>query len=193
MISAVILAAGLASRMGQQKLLLKLGAKSIIEHTVEHVLASEVDEVIVVLGSERERIAKLLAKYPVKTVYNPDYAAGQGTSVAVGAATVSPSSSAILYILGDQPLISAEVMNQLIAQFKSQSVQIVRPQGTGNPTIFNIKLKDELRNCSGDIGGRQLLEKYQSDVVIVPIVPAPITLDVDTMEDYQRMLQLWKQ
>lgn len=70
MISAVILAAGLASRMGQQKLLLKLGEKSILEHTVENVLTSNTEEIIVVLGSEHEEIARALVKYPALLI-NP--------------------------------------------------------------------------------------------------------------------------
>lgn len=190
-ISAVILAAGMARRMGRQKLLLKMGTKTIIEHVVENALRSKIKENIVVLPKDDQDITRLLCNYPVKIIYNTKYQDGQGTSVACGAHAVDASSQGIMYLLGDQPLIGPNIINILTDKFHDISPLIIRPQGTGNPTIFNIKLLGELKELSGDVGGRQLIERYRSMVVYVPMNLGNLSMDVDTKEDYQKLLHLW--
>lgn len=191
MISAVVLAAGLSRRMGKPKLLLPLGSKTIIEHVVEHVLKSKVGETIVVLGANGREIRRVLSGRAVKCIENPRYAEGQGTSVGAGAAAVSPEAGGILFLTGDQPLVSPSLMNRLIDEFTYSEALIVKHGGNGTPTIFSIKLRDELIQLSGDAGGRQLMEKYKTEVQTVPVDPGPTAMDVDTEEDYQKIRQLW--
>ena len=187
MIAAVILAAGLSVRMGQPKLLLQLGGKTILEHVIHNVLQSRAGEIILVLGAYRQEIERVTDAYPVRRVFNPQYASGQGSSVAAGAAAVSPEAGGILFLAGDQPLIPPEFIDRVIAVFQETDALIVRPE-TGLPAIFNVSLKEELRRLGGDTGGRQLLEKYRDRVVTVPGCPGLASLDIDTEEDY-RMLQ----
>ncbi len=191
MISAVVLAAGLSRRMGKPKLLLPLGSKTIIEHVVEHVLKARAAEIIVVLGANGREIRQVLSGYAVKCIENPRYAEGQGTSVAAGAAAVSPYAGGILFLTGDQPLVSPWLMNRLIDEFTNSEALILKHGGKGTPAIFNIKLRDELMRLSGDAGGKQLMEKYKNEVQTVPVDPGSMTMDVDTEEDYQKIRQMW--
>jgi len=191
-ISAVILAAGLSRRMGRPKQLLKLGEKTLLEHVVDHVSRAKVSEIIVVLGAHRQEIERVLCHYNLRCVYNPRYASGLGTSVAAGATAVHPEARGILFAAGDQPFIEPEFINSLIDVFEKTGALIVRPE-TGMPAIFNIRLKGQLVKLAGDTGGRQLIEKFRDEVVTVPGCPGLMSTDVDTEEDYQKVVEYWKE
>jgi molybdenum cofactor cytidylyltransferase len=96
MISAIILAAGMSKRMGRPKQLLQLGNKPLIRIVVENVLASAVDEIIVVTGCEAEGVGAAIKDLPVKITFNPDYQQGQGTSLAVGVKQLDKNTEAFL-------------------------------------------------------------------------------------------------
>lgn len=191
MIAAVILAAGLSQRLGRPKQLLKLGSKTIIEHVTENVLQTGVCEVIVVLGAHCQEIRKVLNPYPVKCIYNPYYKDGIGTSVAAGAAEVTPNVKGIMFVVGDQPLLSTDYMNQLLKVFLEKKPLILKPEN-GMPAIFSSNLKQELMCLTGDIGGRQLIKKYRERVITAPCIPANQSLDIDTEKDYRKVLETWE-
>jgi len=189
MISAVILAAGLSRRMGRPKQLLKLGDQTMLEHIVGKVLRANVSELIVVLGAHRQEIKHILSPYNIRCVQNPNFKDGLGTSVAAGAAAANSEAGGIMFVPADQPLISSESLNRLIDTFSSTGALIVRA-GDGLPVIFHTSLREELMNLKGDTGGRQLMVKYPDKVVVVSS-PELMSLDVDTDEDYQKVLSLW--
>jgi len=191
-ISAVILAAGLSRRLGgRPKQLLRLGGKTIIEHVVENVLRTSVEEVIVVLGARCQEIRQVLNPYPVQCIYNPRYKEGIGASVAAGAEAASPYTQGIMFVVGDQPLLSSDYMSRLLNVFLGKTPLILKPEN-GMPTIFSGALKQELMSLTGDTGGRQLIKKYREKVVMLPALPANQTLDVDTEHDYQKVLEIWQ-
>ena len=191
MISAVILAAGLSTRLGRPKQLLRLGNKTVLEHVTDHVSRARVGEVILVLGAHRREIEQVTLDRPVRRVFNPQYATGQGSSVAAGAAAVSPEARGILFLAGDQPLIPPEFIDQVITVFKETGALIVRPEA-GLPAIFDISLKEELEQLTGDTGGRQLMARYRRQVVVIPGCPGLASLDIDTEEDYRLLQAYWK-
>ncbi len=191
MISAVILAAGLSTRLGRPKQLLRLGSKTVLEHVIDHVSLAQVGEVILVLGAHRWEIEQVTLDRPVRRVFNPQYATGQGSSVAAGAAAVSPEARGILFLAGDQPLIPPEFIDRVITVFNETGALIVRPE-TGLPAIFDISLKEELEQLTGDTGGRQLMARYRRQVVVIPGCPGFASLDIDTEEDYRLLQAYWK-
>jgi molybdenum cofactor cytidylyltransferase len=190
-ISAVILAAGLSSRLGRPKQLLRLGNKTVLEHVIDHASRALVGEVILVLGAYRREIEQATLDCPVRRVFNPRYATGQGSSVAAGAAAVSPEARGILFLAGDQPLIPPGFIDQVISAFMETGALIVRPE-TGLPAIFDISLKEELEQLTGDTGGRQLMARYRRRVVVIPGCPGLASLDIDTEEDYRLLQDYWK-
>jgi molybdenum cofactor cytidylyltransferase len=191
LIAAVILAAGLSRRLGRPKQLLRLGSKTVIEHVTANVLQTEVCEVIVVLGAHYQKIEQVLNFYPVKCIYNPCFKDGMGTSVAAGAAAVAPHVKGIMFVVGDQPLLSSDYMNRLLKFYLEKKPLILKPEN-GMPAIFAIKLKEELMALTGDTGGRQLIKKYSDRVVTFPPIPAHQSLDIDTEKDYQKVLAKWQ-
>jgi molybdenum cofactor cytidylyltransferase len=191
-VSAIVLAAGEARRMGALKLALRLGEKSLLKRVVEAALAAPVDEVVVVLG---HGAANLQSELPqdgrVRPVYNPDFAQGQSSSLKVGIGVLGPQVEAAVFLLGDQPLVSPEAIEGLIATFQTHHPPIVQPlyRGVpGNPVLFARALFAALLQVTGDRGGRDLLASHRSEVAMVDLdLEAPA--DVDTMEDYQKLVK----
>ena len=126
--TVVLLAAGLSSRMGRNKLLLPYNDKTIIENTLSGVLALT-ERVIAVTGNMREDIERILAPYPIETVFNPDYESGQLSSTLTGLGKVEDDDFAILP--SDLPLLSMKDVEALFRGLEKSS--IVRPVHNGIP------------------------------------------------------------
>lgn len=187
MISAIFLAAGESKRMGKPKLLLPFNDSTILEQSVDNLLNSRVDEVIVVVGNRAREMTEKLAKRPVKIVVNPAYREGMSTSIVKGLSMVDRKTLAIMLVLADQPLIDKETINKLIETFLSHDKGIAIPayQGKrGHPIIFSAKYKEELQELKGDAGGRQIIRGHPDDVLEVAVNSPSINIDIDTTENY---------
>lgn len=191
MVSGILLAAGMATRLGSNKMLLELNGRKLIQHGVETALASRLEELIVVVGHEAERVRRALRGFAVTIVYNENYAQGQSTSLRAGLGAVSSRAKAALILLGDQPRVSAHLIDRLLATYEITGAPIVAPayQGErGNPVLFDRSLFPELLAVSGDQGGREVVARHRERMVTVPLASPDLTLDVDTWEDYQRLV-----
>jgi molybdenum cofactor cytidylyltransferase len=194
MISGVILAAGQSTRLGRPKQLLPLAGLPLLAHVLRNAASSNLDEVILVLGFEAERIAAAVGEWGQRLVVNPDYAAGQSTSLRAGLAAVDPASEAVLFLLGDQPGVSPATIDALIEMFRSSGGPIVAAQyggKTGNPVLFARALFPELAQVTGDQGARKIVKAHQNEVVHVAVSGSRPPRDVDTEEDYEKLLTAW--
>ena len=185
LISVIILAAGESKRMGKPKQLMPLGRTSILEQTIDNYLNSEVNEVIVVLGHRAEEAKRIMAARPVKLAINPNYQQGMSTSIIAGLNMVDSRAWAVVIALGDQPFIDSQTLNRLIDEFCNHDKGIVIPvcRGRrGHPVIFSIRYKGELLRLKGDIGGREIIDRYPGDVLEVAVNCEGICIDVDTVD-----------
>lgn len=190
MISAIVLAAGEASRFGSQKLVASLGGVPLIRRTVENVLAAPVGEVVVVVGREAEAVRDALAGLRVRFAPNPQYREGMSTSIAAGIRSLGPAARAALIVLGDQPELAPEVVGALIRAYRETGKPIVVPvyAGTrGNPVLFDASIFPELLAVRGDRGGREVVGRDPARVHRVEF-PFPPPRDVDTPADYEALL-----
>ena len=188
MIAAVLLAAGLARRMGRQKLLLQLQGKPVVRWSVEHV-ASHVEDVVIVTGPDDSALRQALEGLTVRFVVNPRPQDGQGTSIAVGVAALKPWTTAALIALGDQPRMPAAVVPALLEAFRRSGKAIVAPlyQGVqGTPVVFSPEVFAELRALAGDSGARAVVAAHPERVERISIDLA-MPPDVDTPEDYAKL------
>lgn len=188
-VAAIILAAGESRRMGCAKLLLPLGEHTIIEQTVDNFVNSKVDRVIVVAGCRAEVIANALKSQPITMVENPIYSRGISTSIIAGLGAVGGGARGIIIALGDQPFVDSPTIDHLVEAFRTHGNNkgIIIPvcQGKrGHPIIFSRKYIDELRSITGDIGGRQVVDKHPDDILEVPVDCEGINIDIDVMKDY---------
>ena len=194
MISAIVLAAGESKRMGQTKQLLPWQGKTVLENVLDNLLNSQVDEVILVLGHEAERIRKKVPAHRITIVINPDYKKGMSTSIRQGLMALDEKAEAFLVVLGDQPGISKEILNQLVHEFQRahSKKNIVLPTyrgSRGHPVLFNIQYKKEALKLKGDVGCRQILEDHPEDVLEIEMDTAAVLDDLDTPEDYRDHLK----
>lgn len=187
MISAIVLAAGESRRMGCQKLLLPFGRATIISHIVDQVLQSCVDQVVVVVGRHGNRIADELAPRSVTVVTNAEYASGMLSSVRCGLQALPENCQAAMLVLGDQPMITASLLNDLVEAFCASDKGILVPlhgSRRGHPIVFSSRYCTEILSEFDDVGLRGLLHAHPDDTAEL-IVPTPDVLsDVDYPEEY---------
>lgn len=184
-LSAVVLAAGGSVRFGSPKQLALWQGRPLLRHVVLQALAAPVQEIVVVLGAYYEETAAVLAGLPVTLVYNPDWEAGQSTSVRAGLRACSPQTQGVLFILGDQPDLPAELLQTLVATHRRTLATVVAPRHEGrrgNPLLFDRRCFPELLALSGDAGGRQLLDAHADEIVWVEAGPE-VLRDVDKPDD----------
>jgi molybdenum cofactor cytidylyltransferase len=189
MIAAVVLAAGLSRRMGQAKLLMKVGGRAIVRYVVESALAGGVDAVWVVTGPDVEPIEAALAGFEVQLVVNPAPEEGQAASVRAGIAALPPSVDAALIALGDQPLLAPSIIPALLAARRTSPKLIVAPRyrdGQGNPVVFRREIFPELLRLTGDQGARPIIQQEPARVEWVDL-DLPMPPDVDTPDDYEKI------
>ncbi|HEV8193794.1 MAG TPA: nucleotidyltransferase family protein [Ktedonobacterales bacterium] len=193
--AAIVLAAGQSSRMGGHKLLLPLGDRPLIAHAIAAACASSANPVIVVLGHDAARVAAALPSGRKQVIVNPDYQEGMSTSLRVGLADIPLQAAGVLILLGDQPLVTVELVEQMLeaARESPESILAASYAGRrGNPVYFPRAYFEELRMVTGDEGGRSVIQQHLESVRLVPVAIADAALDADSPDDYQRILAAWE-
>ena len=192
--AGILLAAGSSQRMGAaNKLLQPINGKAMIRHVAEALVTglnskTDASEIVVVLGHEADKVAAALADLPVRMVFNPDHASGQGSSVATGAGALGADVTDGLICLGDMPLLDPSIFTMLADAHLDRSDHkrlITLPvfEGKrGNPVIWGQAFFADLSSLAGDAGGRQLLDDHQAAQNLVPCDSPAIIRDVDTAE-----------
>jgi len=191
MIAGILLAAGESRRMGQFKQLLRLGEKTFVEHCVDHLLASRVNDVVVVTGHRDADVRLALGDRPVSFVYNEKYKDGMASSIKSGIDAVSESAKACVISLVDQPQIGSELINSLIDEYEIKGPLIVIPafEGrNGHPILLDFTLREEILNMSCDEGLRQVVRAHQSQTIHLDVKSSLILEDCDMPADYDRLL-----
>jgi molybdenum cofactor cytidylyltransferase len=191
MICAVVLAAGLSLRMGVQKLLLPFGGKTVISHIIDQLLASNVDGVHVVVGHQAERISAELSGLAVSVVKNPNYKSGMLSSVRCGLVNLPEKCRAVLVVLGDQPSITTELVDQMLKSFAKTDKSILVPLHKGkrgHPILFSSHYRNEILTHYSDVGLRGLLHSHPDDIYELNVFNASVLCDMDYPEDYRREL-----
>ena len=197
MISAVILAAGESRRMGKQnKLLLPVGGEALLVKLVKSVCASDVGQVIVVIGHEAEKIRRELNNFSLSFVNNPNFSEGMTISIKFGVKEVSPDSDGFLICLADMPFINTSEINKLINSYVQNRIKekrlIVVPvfQGQrGNPVLFSCEFLNDILEHKKGSGCKEVILNNSEFVVEIEMDDENMLLDVDTLEDYQRLTE----
>jgi molybdenum cofactor cytidylyltransferase len=198
MISAVILAAGLSSRMnGENKLAKKINGIPLINHTIKNILGSKVNEIIIVVGYEEDVLKSLIEKNKkIKIIYNKNYKSGIASSIKIGLKNISTKAEAFFITLGDMPNVNQNIYNKLIkvrdkynkklkVKYKKE-IAIPTYQGrNGNPILFSKHMKEKITKIEGDVGAKSLVELYINKTLKVPFKNNAIIVDFDKPEDFK--------
>ena len=194
-ISVLILAAGASRRMGKPKLLIEWQGLSLLEKALLLGQSISPDRVSIVLGSHYERYFQIIDINKVNIVRNENWTSGMGTSIACGVEAISntwPHANGIMIMLADQPLMTAQHLNELITEFNRNpgfiSATEYPNKKRGVPAVFPPEYFEELMSLNSDKGARDLLNSKAHKIVTV--YHAEVILDIDTPEDLKTLQQL---
>jgi len=187
-----MLAAGFSTRMGRSKPLLPFGKQTVVEHIVSVLAECPVGEILVITGHDREAVERRLAGWPVRAVFNPDYATGEMlSSIQAGLRSAAAEAGAALIVLGDQPALERSVVEEIVAAYRSGQGSLVAPSfqmRRGHPLIVGRKHWEAILA----LGTGQTLRDFFRGVgqaVHHVVVNTPTVLrDMDTPADYEREL-----
>ena len=195
--AGIILAAGESVRFGQTKQLVRLKEKYLVEWVLDAALHSQLTSVVLVLGHEHQKIIKALGakldQSKLEVIINHQYHEGQSTSLKVGLNHFKDDFSAVMYLLGDQPMLKPDNIDQLLERFGASDKQICVPvyQGQrGNPTIFKRQVFEEILQIKGDIGARSIIDKDKARVLRIDITDPLCFFDIDLPQDLIRLRAL---
>lgn len=189
-VGAVILAAGGAQRMGQPKPALVWRGRPLVQHVARAALEAGLSPVVVVTGSAAESVQAAVSDLPLQVVHNEAWQSGQSSSVKAGLNALPSEVGAAVFLLADQPHTPAQLIAALVDAHAATLSPLVAPLVQGqraNPVLFDRATFPELLALSGDQGGRALFSRYQAHWV--PWHDPAVLQDIDTPEDYQRLLE----
>jgi molybdenum cofactor cytidylyltransferase len=196
---AIVLAAGESRRMGSPKMILPYEGMTIIEKVLENILASDVEKVVTVLGSNREEVLKVIEKYPVQHCYNSSFKSGMLSSVKCGFEFLPREFRAAMVFLGDQPMVETSVINKIIKAYDESGKGILVPvfeNKRGHPLMVDKKYRDEVINLDDPEGLKGLLRRHPDDLLEVDTENPSVLNDIDTLEDYHNQInktsETWK-
>jgi len=195
LVTTVILGAGESRRMGKPKMLLPWGSTTIIGTVINSALESLSDHVCVVLGADADKIAATLPGRRVEKVLNSSYRDGMLSSVQAGIRSLPPTTTAVMILLGDQPMISAEIMDRAIDRYRQSDKKIIIASVNGrrgHPLIFNAEYIPEILAYGPEDTLRTLQDKHPEEVEELETGNTEILRDIDTPRDYENELKTRK-
>jgi CTP:molybdopterin cytidylyltransferase MocA/SAM-dependent methyltransferase len=192
-VAAVVLAAGAGSRFGGGKLLAPVEGRPILQHVLDRLAASDVDDVIVVLGDDALTIEDAIDWRKERRVRNPDPSRGLSSSLQVGLGAVSDDVEAAMIVLGDQPLIPPRAVRALLDAELDDARPVVVPvygdDAGRNPVLLGRGAFRLVDDATGDRGLGPLLAARPELVREVPIRVEGGNPDVDTRADHVALLE----
>lgn len=185
MISGIILASGFSKRMKMDKLSLKINGTSIIESVIKAASESLLDEILIIYRDIK--IKEIADKYCIRTFFNSNANLGLSEAIKLGVRNANINAQAYLFLVGDQPFLTCDVIDQIIKSYNRRCYSIVVPiynGKKGNPVLFSSKYKERLLRLEGDTGGREIIATDGRQIYFENIVQSKAGLDIDTYEEY---------
>jgi len=197
MIRAIVLAAGASSRMGQPKAALTLGqtGETLIARVIRTLLSGGAPEVIVVAGAHIDAVRGALPRHEprARMIEHTGWQQGQLSSLLAGLSAIDdPLLEGALVTLVDVPLVKPSTVAAVIAEWRRTRAPIVRPaQGDrhGHPVMFDASVFQDLREADPSVGAKAVFAKHRLRIVNVDVNDPGAFQDVDTPEDYDRLLR----
>jgi molybdenum cofactor cytidylyltransferase len=195
-VAALILAAGRSTRFagdqpGVTKLIAELHGKPLVRHVAEAAFASRARPIIVVTGHAHDHVQEALAGLPLQFVHNKDYASGLASSLRVGMAAVPNEAAGAVVLLGDMPLVTATLIDQLVRRFEENfdagAIVPVTEGQRGNPVLLARALFPAVAKLTADEGARRLLQDAAIHVIETAIEGEAASVDIDTPDALERL------
>jgi molybdenum cofactor cytidylyltransferase len=196
-VAGVVLAAGLSTRMGRNKLLLEVGGEPVVARAVRSARDAGLDPVLVVMGHEADRLRAAIADLPVTTVTNPEPARGIHTSLRVGFQALAErpdEPKAAVVMLGDMPLVSSAMVRRLVDGWRGSRphpslVISLYGEVVAPPILYGAPLFAELSSLDGDGCGKRVVKRHRAEALEVHWPPWALA-DLDEPDDLVRVERL---
>jgi len=196
--AAIVLAAGKSKRMGKNKLLLKLGGKRLIDHILDTLEASKVDEIIVVLGYKPWEAMEVVEPRlnHIKVVVNERYEKGMTSSFKIGLKQVKRVDAALL-VLGDQLILDPKFINVMIKRMernrsKALIISPIYKGKKGHPFLLSKELFNEILSLKENEVIRDVIHRHIDKLLTIHGAKWTI-MDIDTPKDFTEAVQLLKE
>jgi molybdenum cofactor cytidylyltransferase len=177
--------------MGQPKLVLPWGKRTVIGHVVYQLAEAGIEEIVVVTGGAQEEVESALAGCKVHLAHNSDYSRSEMlTSLQIGIRALAPGILAMLVVLGDQPTIECEVVKQVVDTYVSSGTTLVIPSyqmRRGHPWLVGQEFWRDLLAMGPNQTMRDFLRMHESRIAYIQVNSPGILKDMDTPEDYERL------
>jgi molybdenum cofactor cytidylyltransferase len=189
-VSIIVLAAGLSTRFGRNKLLEPIGSNTMVGHVVSETLKSKANQTIVVCGHDSEKIRRALKGYRCDFVFNDEFAKGQSFSVKKGLSKVSESADAVMVLPGDVAAVDHKMIDAVVDEYARSHAPIVTAGyhgRSGHPILFDRSLIGELNDIDEETRGlKKVVSKHRSQCRLVETSMAAL-LDIDRQDDLERL------
>ncbi len=175
--------------MGQLKQLLPINEKPAIRHCLETIIASGINDIVIVVGEDGEKMIQAINNLTVKIVFNKEPESEMADSLRAGLKSVDASSKGVLVCLADHPLISEETFKILIKLHEEEPDWILIPVYNGkrgHPTLFP---KSVINDIFLGINLREIINRNPDSVKTVSVKDEGVILDMDTTDDYRIILE----
>ncbi len=192
-IAGVVLAAGGSRRLGQAKQLLDWQGEPLVRRAARTALNAGLSPVVVVTGSGAAEVAQAVHDLPVCLVHNPDWSEGQSTSLRAGINSLAGQVGGAVFLLSDQPFASEELVRMLVDAHRQSLDAVIAPQvgeRRTNPVLFDREAFPALAAITGDVGGRAIFDRFP--VRLLPWQDSRLLFDIDTAEDYRKLVEYGK-
>ncbi len=192
-VTAIVLAAGLSSRMGEFKPLLPFDERPMLWRVIESLRNGGVASVIVVTGHRREEVETALRDLDVQCVFNPQFASGEMLSSVQTGVRALPNASDFLLALGDQPAVRPATIKVLLRQDREHKIVLpIYHERRGHPLCFHHSLAAEILALAEEETLKTVVRRHAGQTLQVPVRDEAILHDVDTPADYELALRTWR-
>lgn len=181
----ILLSAGASTRLGRPKQLLPYGEKTLVQHVLDMALAASPKLVVMVTGAHRDLLPENNSYH---TIYNADWKEGIASSIRSGLNAmlkIEPGLDAVIFIVCDQPYISARLLKEMMDAHAATEKEIVAcsyADTVGIPALFGKSFFDALLQLKGDEGAKRIIMQNPGSVAVVDFPQGNI--DIDTAGDY---------
>lgn len=188
MITALVLAAGTSSRMGQPKMVLPWGNTTVLGQVIQVIKSSAIEDLLVVTGAARDLVEPICHAEGARVVFNPLYAEGDMlASLQTGIRELGAATDAALVTLGDQPQIQETCVRLVARTYADSKAPLIVPsyhQRRGHPWLVGRGFWPEILNMREPETAREFLNRHSADISYLELDSATILQDLDTSEEY---------
>lgn len=189
-VAVLVLAAGGSRRLGRPKQLLPYRGRPLLDAVLTTARSLEPDQLLVALGGAAEQVRAQADLTGCDVVENTAYGTGCSSSIAAAVPAVAAGTDVVVLLLGDQPEVRADAVRALLDGRGQAPLAVCRyDDGIGHPFAFGPGVLPDLAALHGDKAVWKLLEQRAADVTEVRVCGA-VPLDVDTQQDYERLVAL---